>query len=292
MYPAIFSNVIQGRDPEEIAARTAEFGLTAVQFIPREVQVGFGFDTGSPALSDDWSRWRRAFDAAGVQVVAVGGYLNLLHRDLDRRAAAVDAFTSYLRRMNELGTTRISTETGSLSPTGDWDDDPANRTPEAWDAFREVVTGLARTAESEGVTILLEPYIVNVCHTPALGVQMLQEIGSSALGICMDPTNFFTNELAAPEFVADTIKSGFAVEGPYVGLAHAKDVTPPAPGSPKPGLPGPGQGLIDYPLYLDLLGGISYDGPLVIEHLVEAEVPDALRFVAGHIAAHSERTGS
>ena len=67
MYPAIFSNVITGRDPEEIAARTREFGLTAVQFVPREVQVGFGFDTDSPALSGDFTRWRKDYDAAGVQ---------------------------------------------------------------------------------------------------------------------------------------------------------------------------------------------------------------------------------
>jgi sugar phosphate isomerase/epimerase len=292
MYPAIFSNVITGRDPEEIAAKTREYGLEAVQFIPREVQVGFGFDTDSPALSPDFTRWRKAYDAAGVDIVAVGGYINLLHRDPEHRAANIAAFTSFLRRMGELGTTLVSTETGSLAPTGDWDDDPANRTPEAWDGFREVITGLAAVAEAEGVTILLEPYIVNICHTPELGVQMIREVGSPALGICMDPTNFFPNELAAPEFVAGTMKSGFAAEGPYVRLAHAKDVTPPAPGSPKPGLPGPGQGLIDYPLYLDLLAGIGYDGPLVIEHLVEAEVPDALRFVQGHIASHEERSRS
>lgn len=292
MYPAIFSNVIQGRDPEEIAARTAEFGLTAVQFIPREVQVGFGFDTDSPALSADFSRWRKAYDAAGVQIAAVGGYLNLLHPDPGHRAGNIAAFTSFLRRMSELGTTLISTETGSLAPSGDWDDDPANRTPEAWTAFREVVTGLAGVAAAEGVTMLLEPYVVNICHTPELGVQMLQEVGSPALGICMDPTNFFTNELARPELVADTMRSGFAAEGPYVRLAHAKDVTPPAPGSGKPGLPGPGQGLIDYPLYLELLAGIGYDGPLVIEHLTEDEVPDALRFVQDHIASFEKGTPS
>jgi len=289
VYPAIFSNVITGRDPEEVAAKTREYGLAGVQFVPKEVSVGFGFDSEADAALalDDFARWRAAYEAVGVEVCAVGGYLNLLHRDLDRRQQNVEAFRSYLQRMSELGTRLISTETGSLAPSGDWDDDPANRTPEAWAGLRRVVEDLALTAEKEDVVILLEPYIVNVCHTPELGVRFVEEIGSPHVQICMDPTNFFTNELAKPELVDDTIRAGFEAEGPYFKLAHAKDVTAPAPGSPKPGLPGPGQGLINYPLYLDLLSQYGYDGPLVIEHLTEDEVPDAVSFVEKHIAGRA-----
>jgi sugar phosphate isomerase/epimerase len=41
----------------------------------------------------------------------------------------------------------------------------------------------------------------------------------------------------------------------------------------------PGQGILDYATYVGLLRAHNYAGPLVIEHLTEAEVPDAVRYV-------------
>ncbi len=292
MYPSIFSNVITGQKPLERAERTASLGLQSVQFVPKEVSVGFGFDpSGTAEITDDFAEWAAAYASSGVEICAVAGYLNLLARDQDRRAANIAVFTSYLRRMHQLGTRLISTETGSLAVSGDWDDDPENHTPSSWDAFRRVVEDLVVVAEAEDVVILLEPYIVNVCNTPQLGAGLVAEFDSPHLGICMDPTNFFTNELARPERVRETMIAGFEAERDWFRLAHAKQVVPPAPGSPKPGLPGPGAGLIDYPLYLDLLASAGYTGPLVIEHLTEAEVPAALRFVQDQIAGQLTRVG-
>jgi sugar phosphate isomerase/epimerase len=62
-------------------------------------------------------------------------------------------------------------------------------------------------------------------------------------------------------------------------LAHAKDVAPAEPGADKPGLPGPGRGIIDYAHYVRLLHAHGYTGPLVMEHLIEADVPEAMRYV-------------
>jgi sugar phosphate isomerase/epimerase len=290
-YPSIFSNVIKGRDPEEAAAKTRELGLRSVQFVPAEVSVGFGFDAEATGYSRDFGRWAEAYRANDIEICAIAGYINLLHHDPDRRAQNIDAFTTFLHDMAGIGVTRISTETGSLATTGDWHDDPANRTPEAWDAFKAVLTDLVRVAESEGVTILIEPYVVNVCYRPELGVRMMHEIGSDNLRLCMDPTNFFSNAEAKPELVDATMRAGFAAEGRDFRLAHAKDVTPPAEGALVPGLPGPGQGMLNYPLYLELLTAAGYEGPLVIEHLTESDVPAALEFVQGHIARH-EAAGS
>ncbi len=286
MYPSIFSNVIKGRDPEEAAAKTRELGLRSVQFVPAEVSVGFGFDAETSGYSRDFGRWAAAYRANDIEICAIAGYVNLLHHDGARRAQNIDAFKRFLHDMAGIGVTLISTETGSLATTGDWHDDPANRTPEAWDALKAVLADLVAVAEREDVTILIEPYVVNVCYRPELGVRMLREIDSPHLRLCMDPTNFFSNAEARPELVAATMRAGFEAEGEDFRLAHAKDVTPPAPGAAVPGLPGPGQGMLDYPLYLDLLSAAGYDGPLVIEHLTEAEVPAALEFVSGQIRLH------
>lgn len=289
MYPSIFSNVISGRDPEEAAAKTRALGLRSVQLIPAEITVGFGFDAEEHWYTADLHRWARAFHANEIEICAVGGYLNLLAVDQERRTQNIATFETYLRTMPDLGVKLITTETGSFAPTGDWDDDPANRTPEAWDEFRKILERLVGIAEQEDVTILIEPYVVNVCHTPELGARMVHEIGSTHLGLCMDPTNFFSNASATSEQVEQVVRKGFIAEEGLFGLAHAKDVTPPESGAAVPGLPGPGQGILDYPLYLDLLSQHGYGGPLVIEHLREPEVPKALRFIHDQIAAHAGR---
>jgi sugar phosphate isomerase/epimerase len=283
VYPSIFSNVIEGAGPEEVAARTRQLGLGSVQFFPPGAEVGFGFD-GDVAHAD-FATWARAYAADDVEVCGIAGYINLLHPDLARRRSNIEAFKGWIRELRTFGCRFISTETGTLATSGDWDDHPDNRSPAAWDAFRRVAEELVAVAAEEDAVILFEPYIVNVCHTPELAARLVREVGSPHLALLMDPTNWFDNESARPERVAAVIDAGFEAERGLFRLAHAKDVTPPEPGSPKPGLPGPGQGLLDYPRYLSRLAEHGYDGPLVIEHLTEAEVPQALRFVQGQIDA-------
>ncbi len=75
----IFSNVIKGGSPNEVAEKTRAYGLDAVQFVPAGVFVGFWFDQEAPDA--EFSPWAAAYESAGVEVCAVGGYVNLLHHD-------------------------------------------------------------------------------------------------------------------------------------------------------------------------------------------------------------------
>jgi sugar phosphate isomerase/epimerase len=285
MYLSIFSNVIKGETPEAVARKTRGYGLRSVQFIPSRAEIGFGFDARMAETS--FERWAEAYRREGIEVCGVGGYLNLLHHDPERRRQNLGAFKAYLRGMRTLGCRYISTETGSYAPTGDWDFDPRNRTPAAWDDLRRVTDELLAVAAQEDVVILYEPYIVNVCFSPELGARFVREMASAHLALLMDPTNWFEADVVRPELVVEVIERGFAAERGLFRLAHAKDVTPAAPGADKPGLPGPGQGLLDYATYVRLLKAHGYDGPLIVEHLTEAEVPAALAYVQRFIDAHA-----
>lgn len=283
MHVGIFSSVIKGETPEEVARKTREYGLSSVQFIPSRAEIGFGFDTKVAEAS--FERWARAYRREGVEICGVGGYVNILHHDPERRRQNVDALKSYMRGMSILGCRYISTETGSYAPTGDWDFDPKNRTREAWDDLRRVTDDLLEVATREAVVILYEPYIVNVCYTPELGARFVHEVESPHLAMLMDPTNWFEAEVARADRVREVVERGFAAERGLFRLAHAKDVTPAAPDSNKPGLPGPGQGILDYALYVRLLKEHGYTGPLIIEHLTESDVPAAMAHVQPFIDA-------
>jgi sugar phosphate isomerase/epimerase len=281
MYLGIFSNVVDGATPEEVAEKTAHYGLRAVQYIPAASGIGFGFD--KPSLGDDFPRWSAAYRQAGVEVAAVGGYMNLLHANHEQRRRNIETFKHFMRCMQpELGTRLISTETGTYSTTGDWNHDARNRTTEAWDDLRRVTEDLVLVAEQEDVVILYEPYIVNVAHTPELAVRIVQEIDSPHLRLLMDPTNWFEPDMLGS--MTETLERGFAVEHGLFLLAHAKDVAPPDPGSDKPGLPAAGQGLLDYATYARLLREHDYAGPLIVEHLTEAQIPETMRYVQRFLA--------
>jgi len=277
MYLGIFSNVIAGATPEEVARKTREHGLRSVQFVPSRTAADPRGEEAAVAAA--FERWAAAYAREGIEICGVGGYLNLLHPDPERRQRNHRLFRSYLRGTKAIGCRYISTETGSYAPTGEWDFDPRNRTPEAWEDLRRVTEDMVEAAAREDVVILYEPYIVNVCATPELGAQLVREINSPHLALLMDPTNWFEAEQVRPECVRAVIERGFAAERGLFRLAHAKDVAPPAPGSRKPALPGPGQGILDYATYVRLLTEHGYTGPLIIEHLTEDEIPAAAAYV-------------
>ena len=285
MYLSIFSNIITGATPADVARRTRELGLRSVQLIPDEVNVGWGFD--GRGATGSFAEWADAYHREGIDICGVGGYINVLAPNPERRRRNIEVFKSFLRGMNTLGCRYISTETGSLSPKGDWDYDPRNSTPEAWSELRAVTDELLEVASQENVVILYEPYVANVCSTPELGARFVREVNSPHLQMLMDPTNWFDVELAHPTKVPAVLERGFAAERGLFRLAHAKDVTPAAPGEDKPGLPGAGQGILDYARYVQLLRAHDYNGPLVIEHISEAEIPRTMQYVQRFIDAYA-----
>lgn len=288
MYLSIFSNVIEGDSPDEVAAKTAEYGFESVQFTPAGAHIGFGFDRTNPDASFD--RWADAYARVGLHADIIAAYINLLHPDLEVRRRNIDTFKQYLEDMGAFGCRYISTETGSLSAVSDWDYDPANRTADALAQLREVTDEILPVAEANDVTILYEPYVVHVCDSPQAGADFVRSYASEHLAMLMDPTNWFTTAMLDPATVTQTVdatlRSGFEAEAGLFKMAHAKDVCLGEQGldAPKPALPGPGQGVLNYPLYLELLAEHGYDGPLIIEHLTEAEVPEAVEFMREQLA--------
>lgn len=280
MHISIFSEVIAGRSPSEVATKIADYGLGSVQFLPAYTHRQFG----QTPLEASTAEWADAFAAADVPVTGVAAYLNILHPDPRQRRANLDMFKVYLREAKLLGTRYVATETGTGATSSDWDFDDWNRTAEAWDMLRSVTEELLATARDEDVVLLLEPYSPQVCDSPETVVRLLDEFDSPHLGLVMDPTNWFSLETAKPECVDDVIRSGFDIErGRYFNV-HAKDVDP-TPDNGKPSLPAPGKGIMNYELYVSLLAADGYDGPIVIEHLDEADIPRARDFIVSQLAA-------
>ncbi len=102
---------------------------------------------------------------------------------------------------------------------------------------------------------------------------LLDTLGSPSLKIVMDGANLFhAGELAR---MAEVLDEAFALLGPDIVLAHAKDLSRDG----EAGHEAAGTGVLDYDRYLGLLRQVGYVGPLILHGLAEAQVERAVAFL-------------
>ncbi|MCI0430494.1 MAG: sugar phosphate isomerase/epimerase [Rhodospirillales bacterium] len=217
MQLGIFTFYVPGT-VEETAQRIRAYGFDTVQ-LNLEFKDWRFEDDSSPAACQ---AVRETLRGHGLSIAAIAGYLNPIARDPARRRANLDRMKVMLERACYLGSPYVATETGSLHPHDDWAPHPDNGTPAAFEQSCEAVSELARHAAECGAVLLVEPAVGNVVDTPAKAQALMQQIGSSALGLVADPANCVDggNLARADEVQRDM----FARTAPYLKLAHAKDV--------------------------------------------------------------------
>jgi sugar phosphate isomerase/epimerase len=109
--------------------------------------------------------------------------------------------------------------------------------------------------------------------------RIIDEIGSPYLKVTIDGANIFhAGELPR---MRDILEEAFALLGPYIALAHAKDLDHDGEAGHQPA----GRGLLDYALYLTLLQRSGFDGGVILHGLAEADVDSCAAFVRGKAPA-------
>ena len=115
----------------------------------------------------------------------------------------------------------------------------------------------------------------NVVDTAAKARRLLDEIGSARLKVVLDGANLFhAGELQKMRAI---LEEAFALLGGDIALAHAKDLR--RDGAAGDAAAGTGQ--LDYDLYMALLRGAGYRGPLILHALAEAQVDSCVAFLRG-----------
>jgi len=127
-------------------------------------------------------------------------------------------------------------------------------------------------AEEHDLWLAVEPETANVVDSPAKARRLLDELGSPRLKIIIDPANLFhAEDLPHQRAILD---AAFALLGPDIVLAHAKDVR--VVGGAVHHVTA-GTGMLDYEHYLTLLRHLPV--PLIVHGLAEEEVGSALAFL-------------
>jgi sugar phosphate isomerase/epimerase len=167
-----------------------------------------------------------------------------------------------------------------------------------------VIRELVQVAYDHGAVFLLETYVNNVVGSVDETVRMFAEIDHPALGLLMDPTNYFEGHNINK--MKPTLKQIFDTLSDKIRIGHAKDVKASEDKSEKHAdigdadaleshtfrgvgnieLPAPGLGVLDYDYYFQRLSEKHPNIPMIIEHLDESDVPRAKKFIDGKLRAN------
>ncbi len=218
-------------------------------------------------------RVRRAFAARHLTMAALSGTYNMIHPDPVERAAGAQGLRVLLDACDALGAPMVTLCTGTRDPRNMWRRHPDNDTAGAWADLVASMRAVVRGAEEVGVTLAFEPEVANVVDSAWKARRLLDEVGSLRLKVVMDGANIFhRGELP---HMRELLEEAFALLGPDIALAHAKDLDHDGEAGHLPA----GRGLLDYPLYLALLQRSGFAGALILHGLPEGDVASRLAFV-------------
>jgi sugar phosphate isomerase/epimerase len=215
---------------------------------------------------------RALLEERGIGIPALGGYRNLVAPDAAVRRANIEHVRRCLEIAPTLGCYVVATETGTLSPVGDWTDTPENSSEAASGLLYEALETLLPVAEEQGVILALEPYVANVVKTQGQLDDLLERFPTQHLQLVCDPYNYLSSDLlAGQEHATSELLDRFE---PRFVLAHLKDVSPEGA---EAGTPEFGTGTFAQRPYLEFLRNRRPDLDLIAEHLPLEHVPAVRR---------------
>jgi sugar phosphate isomerase/epimerase len=292
----IFSGIYQ-HDLDEAARRARADGFGCVQFDldftnPRFAEQGL--------TEAECKEIRDAYRRHDLPIVSVSGYTNIIHPDPAERQLRLNRLRALIRNGRNLGTPYVISETGTYNVDSDWAPDPRNLTEAGYSECLDVIGELVEEAAKSDAVFCVETYVNNVIGTIDATLRLFRDINSPHLGLVMDPTNYFEDHNI--DDMDGVLRRMFAELGPYIKIAHAKDVARASDTSEKHAdtgaaeylsfrgvgameLHGPGHGALNYPLYLKLLAAQHPNMPVIIEHVTEDEVRAAKQFVYDALTA-------
>ena len=214
-----------------------------------------------------------------IVIAAVAGNINMADTDPEKRQQGIDRLRMIIGACESVGTSVVATCTGSRHPESMWRHHPDNASPEAWRDVCATLEQVLPTAEAAGVMVAFEPEINNVASDAAKSRRLIDELGSPNLKVVMDAANIFGKD-DLPR-MAQVLDEAFDLLGDHVAIAHGKDLDH----GGDAGHLAAGTGKLDYARYVSLLCGLSFDVPVILHGLTEAQVGDSAGMLRRHAAA-------
>ncbi|MDH4125955.1 MAG: sugar phosphate isomerase/epimerase [Gammaproteobacteria bacterium] len=189
---------------------------------------------------------------------------NIIHPDPELRAACHREYLRAIEMAEQMDIDFILVHTGSRGPGKPSFAHPQNWTEETWKMSVDAMKKVLADSSGSKVRLAVEAINSNNLNTPAAHVRLRDDVGSDRLKATLDPTNMVHPGTLFRS--AELYNQCFELLGEDILYAHAKDIRW---AEMLPGLEWviPGQGEMDYEVYLTHLSRLAYPRPLMMEFL-------------------------
>jgi sugar phosphate isomerase/epimerase len=256
-------------DPDEIARAYLDAGYSAAVCPP----VSLDQPERIKAI-------REAFARHDVLLAEVGAWNNMLDPDLAQRTSAIEVNVRKLALADELGASCCVNIAGSFNPS-QWDGpDPRNLSEEAYELTVQNVRHIIDAVKPKRAFYCLEPMPWVIPDSVESYLRLINAIDRDKFGVHLDPVNlvnsphkYFDN--------AELLRECFTGLGQWIISCHGKDIRMQGKLTVHLDEMPPGQGELDYGVFLKELSRLPVNTPLILEHLAQEEYPAARAYVVG-----------
>ncbi|MFC1539422.1 sugar phosphate isomerase/epimerase family protein [Candidatus Latescibacterota bacterium] len=243
------------RNPAEQVKEIRDAGFTAAE----------AFHNGWRKMSDSETReLKAALKEHDLLFYNMHIWNNIINPDPERRRACHAEYLRIIDCAEQAGIGFVLVHTGSRGRGMPSDPHPENWTEETWrmsvNALKQVI------ADSPGskVKLAVEAINSNNFNNPPAHVRLREDVGSDRLAFTLDPTNMMHAGVVFRS--TELINTCFELMGENIMYAHGKDVRWTGM------LPGlqwaiPGEGVMDYEVYLTHLSRLKHTRVLMLEFL-------------------------
>ena len=244
---------------------------------------------------------KHAAATSGIRIAAISATFNLIdpiarERGLALLPAQAEAATS-------LDCSLLTLCTGTRNQADMWMHHPDNDTTEAWLEMLDGLREACRIASRYGVQLGIEPETANVVSDALKAERVLRELGPHRhlVRVILDAANLYKPPVD-PRTQPEVIDDALARLGKHMSLAHAKDISDPAPRMLRDGFiehynhTAAGGGILPYGHYLNALlhtpavvarAQAGQRLPLILHGLTEEQVAGSVAFVRKSLEAFS-----
>jgi sugar phosphate isomerase/epimerase len=240
---------------------------------------------GLETPSDTVAAFRHAAERADILISEVGAWSNPISRDPVERSQAITHCQRCLTLAEEIGALCCVNIAGSRGKKRN-EPSEANDSSETFDLIVASVRQIIDAVKPKYSCYALETMPWIPPDSPDSYLALLKAVDRRGFAVHLDPVNMIYCPTRAYH-TGDFLRECFAKLGPYIRSCHAKDVRF------EPRLTvhldecAPGEGCLDYAVFLEQLSLLNWDVPVLLEHLKTAEeyqqAADYIRRIATQI---------
>jgi sugar phosphate isomerase/epimerase len=235
---------------------------------------------------DEIAAYRDAAERADILISEVGAWSNPIDRDELKSRQAIEHCKKHLALAEQIGAVCCVNIAGSRGEV--WDGpDAANDSAETFDRIVQTVQEIIDAVKPTRTVYALETMPWIAPDSPDSYLALLKAIDRRAFGVHLDPANLINSP--SRYFHNDKLlRECFEKLGPHICACHAKDIRISSKLTLHLDECAPGEGALDYRVYLSELAALKADVPITLEHLqTESQYAKA----AGHIRGVAAELG-